>query len=64
MKQFTVDWLDHDFMEKPWVKFLEWFNQGFLVPKKAKPPKLPWRGWPTCKELMVRVSESIILYPR
>ena len=44
MKQITVDWLDHDFMEKPWVKFLEWLNQGFPVPKKAKPPKLPWRG--------------------
>jgi hypothetical protein len=44
MKQITVDWLDNDFMEKPWVKFLEWLNQGFPVPKKAKPPKLPWRG--------------------
>ncbi len=64
MKQITVDWLDHVFMEKPWVKFLEWLNQGFPIPKKAKTPKLPWRGWPICEESMARANDLIIIYLR
>ncbi len=31
MKQITVDWFDHDFMEKPWVNFFGVVEPGIFV---------------------------------